>query len=198
MIIFESGGTKNLILVILVTLFAGVIIWQWVASEPFAKVKTNDIFLTQLKNETGDSMDAFAEIKESVSEQQEVFKNIGEEVAKQAKQAQLVEEAKKYLEEKENTNIKSPSTQIDCESQLGQWNTENLQCLLATTDAGLECKNSNECQGYCTADLAEASEQIILNGQAIAMNGTCSENIFAYGCLAIVEDGFVNQIVCID
>ena len=198
MILFESGGIKNLILLILVILFTGIIAWQWIASNPFSNVAEENYFLSQIKEETGDSVDSFQEIKDSVEQGKENLKNTGNELSKQAKQEQLLEEAIQYLKDKETSDLKSPSNQVDCETRSGQWNEDDLKCYVATTDGETECNDSSQCQGYCTVDLSEISEQFILEGQSVETSGKCSENIFKYGCLAIVDEGLVNEIICLD
>ena len=98
MIIFESGGGKNLILVLLVVLVTGIIAWQWIASDPFSSVEKNNIFLPQIQEELAKPI---VEIKKSIDQGTEEAKNLNNELAKQAKQEQLIEEAKKYLKNKE-------------------------------------------------------------------------------------------------
>lgn len=104
MIIFDSRGSKNLILVILVLLFMGLITWQWIASNPFASIDKQNIddnLLTTVKEETSDSL---LGIQNSIDLGKEEIKGLGADLAKQAKQAQLIEESKKYLEEKNKIN----------------------------------------------------------------------------------------------
>lgn len=199
MIIFEPGGAKNLILLILVVFFTGLIAWQWLVSDPFANVKTENYFLNQIKN---NSSDEIANIKDSISNADEDLENVGDEIIKETKQAQLIEETKKYIAEKANTDLsESPDNQIDCEAVNGKWQESDLKCLVATTDAGKECNDSSECQGYCAVDLSQGPEiysRFISEGRPVKTSGVCSENIFKYGCLAIAEEGFVNKIACVD
>jgi len=193
MIIFEPGGSKNLILVILVVFFISIIAWQWVASNPFANVKKQNYFLTEIKDRTSDSVEG---IKNSIEVGKDNFSNIGDDIVKQSKQEQLIAEAKKYLADKEkNINI-TPVNQADCETMNGQWNEDEIKCYVATDDAGQECSDSSQCQGYCAADLPEIYNKFISEGQSVEINGLCSENVIKYGCLAIVEQGLVNEIIC--
>jgi hypothetical protein len=99
MIIFEPGGAKNLILVVLVVFFTGIIVWQWIANNPFANVETENYFLNQIKNNTSDEV---GNIKDSISGGKEDLEKVGDEIIKETKQAQLIEETKKYLEDKIN------------------------------------------------------------------------------------------------
>lgn len=199
MIIFEPGGAKNLILLILVVFFTGIIAWQWLASDPFSNVKTENYFLNQIKN---NSSDEIANIKDSISNADEDLENVGDEIIKETKQAQLIEETKKYIAEKANADLsESPDNQIDCEAASGQWQESDLKCLVATTDGGKECNDSSECQGYCAVDLSQGPEiynKFISEGRAVEISGVCSENIFKYGCLAIVEEGWVKEIACVN
>lgn len=194
MIIF-GGGSKNLILIILVVLFTGFIVWQWAASEPFAKVEQGAGLLSQIKNE---STEPFQDVKDSIDQGKESVKTVGDELAKKAQRQKLLEETQKYLEDKEAGNLKSPSNKEECEAKSAQWNEDDLKCYLATTDGGTECSNGVQCQGYCATELSEIYDQFIVDGQSVETNGVCSVNIFKYGCLALVEEGWVNGIICID
>jgi hypothetical protein len=193
MIIFNQGGNKNLILVILVILFTGIIAWQWVASNPFANVENNNNFLSQIKNETSNPV---AEIKNSIDEGKEDLSNIEDKLAKQIKQDQLLEETKKYLEEKEDGSLLVPDNQEACEFQGGEWQawgkTTEESCNLFTTDGGKECSDSNECEAYCIADLPE----ILLKDLPLEITGNCTERTTWQGCYSLVEEGLVRGVVC--
>ena len=199
MIIFEPGGSKNLILVILVVFFMGIITWQWLASKPFSDVETENYFLSQIQNNTSDEV---GNIKDSIEVGQEEIATLGDELIKQTKQEQLIEETKKYLADKEkDALLETPQNQVDCEALSAKWNEVDLKCLLATTDGGKECNDSSDCQGYCAVDLSQGPEiysRFISEGRPVKTSGVCSENIFKYGCLAIVEEGFVNKIACVN
>jgi len=195
MIIFESG-IKNLILVVLVVCFLGIIVWQWASRNPFSQIQgVNTSLLAEVADETGDS---FEDIQNSFSEGKENLAILNEEIAKQAKQEQLVEETKKYLENKENNLIQAPTNKEDCDLKEGDWNEESLKCFVQTDDAGKECNSSSDCQGYCSADLATIYDKFITDNKVVEISGFCSENVFKYGCLALVEDGLVSEIVCLD
>lgn len=196
MIIFESEGNKNLILVILVLLFAGIIFWQWLDSEPFASVDVSNNFLATVGEDTGNSID---NVKNSVDRGLADTKITIDEASKREEQDRLLAEAKKYLENKEANALLAPDNLEDCEFQKGQWDEDKNICNLVSTDSGLACSDSSQCQGYCQAvDMPEIYNKFISEGQAIEIDGVCSENIFKYGCLAIVEDGWVHQISCVN
>lgn len=199
MIIFEPGGGKNLILIVLVVVFSALIIWQWAARDPFASVKPNTGLISEIQYNTSDS---FAKIRESMEAGQEQFVNIGEEINKQIQQGQLVEETKKYLAAKEeDKTLVAPDNQAECEEHGGQWAKFGLaqleQCNLFTTDFDTECNDSRECQGLCLAKLNLDEGQTDL-AEPVETTGFCSDRTIMIGCVAEVEAGFVNSIICID
>ncbi|MBT4516850.1 MAG: hypothetical protein HOC78_03055 [Candidatus Komeilibacteria bacterium] len=193
MIIFDSGGNKNLILIILVVLFTGIIAWQWALSDPFASVEMENNFLSKISEDTGDSVD---NIKNSVAQGIADAKVVSDEVNKIAQQEQLIEEAKKYLEDKENNILLAPDNQEDCEFQEGEWKIWNEStketCNLFTDDADKECSDSSECEAYCIIDLPE----IAMKDLPLETKGTCAARTIWEGCYSLVEEGLVYGIVC--
>ncbi|MBT4209597.1 MAG: hypothetical protein HOE19_01635 [Candidatus Komeilibacteria bacterium] len=193
MIIFDSGGNKNLILVILVILFTGFIAWQWAASDPFASVDMEDNFLIKIGEDAGDSLGA---VKNSLDQGKEDTKIVIDELSKQEQQDQLFEEAQKYLEAKENSDLLLSINQEDCEVEGGEWDvwgddTEEV-CNLFTTDADKECNDSSECESICIVDLPE----IALKDLPIEVGGNCTARSIVPGCYSLVEEGLVYGIVC--
>ncbi|OGY93964.1 MAG: hypothetical protein A2406_03620 [Candidatus Komeilibacteria bacterium RIFOXYC1_FULL_37_11] len=203
MIIFEPGGGKNLILVALVGLFAVVIIWQWMASDPFSSIDKKNYFLSQLKEGTQDATQAFADVRNSFDQGKEEIKSAGDEVAKQLQQEKLLDETKKYLEEKENNlNLEVPENKEDCLAQGGEWKKfgpgDQEECNLFTTDAGKECSDGKECQGFCFVESAEIISQADLSSPVSTM-GICSDSTVVTGkCTAFVIGGKTSGKLCID
>lgn len=199
MIIFEPGGGKNLVLIILVVLFSGIIIWQWAARNPFASVQSNSHLLVDVKENTSDSFD---KVRESVAAGQAQFLNIGEELNKQIQQEKLLEETKKYLEnkEEEDKTLVVPDNQVDCEAQGGEWDNFGPdlveECNLPTTDFGTVCTSAKQCQGYCFTDDPEIYE-IATKDNPIEATGKCSKDTMSRGrCLAIIRDGKTEGVFC--
>jgi hypothetical protein len=82
-----------------------------------------------------------------------------------------------------STKFFSKSDQKNCENQGGIYGKYGMaqlyQCNMPTTDAGVECYDSEECEGLCLAD------------------GTCSPFLINFGCTPILKDG-ENVTICID
>lgn len=200
MIIFEPGGGKNLILVILVVFFTGIIFWQWLASEPFSKVQSDSQIVTDIRDSTSDS---FTKIRDSFAQGQEQIDDLDGELIKQAQQERLIEETKKYLSDKEaNKTLDIPDNQNDCEVQGGQWSSfgtrEIEECNLFTTDAGQECIDGSQCQGYCFTEDEELYQSASIL-KAVAAKGQCSADTIVSGkCIAFVDEGQTKGKLCID
>jgi hypothetical protein len=99
--------------------------------------------------------------------------------------------------------IDIPKDQAACEAQGGKWGRIGLapreECNLPTTDAGKVCSDSSECEGMCVANLSrEDYDRVTKNRVVIDAKGKCTPWRIVVGCLAIVTDGKVNGILCID
>lgn len=201
MIIFEPGGIKNFILVVLVVFSTGIIAWQWLKSEPFSAGGQKN-FWSQMKYETGDSWQAFNNVKDSIDQGKESIKLAGNEAVKQIQQEQLIDETKKYLEDKINDqSLVVPDNKNDCLAQNGEWKkfgpTDKEECNLFTTDAGKECSDGKECQGFCFVDTDIINQPA--GGTAIATTGICSDSTVVTGkCIAFVNEGKSSGKLCID
>lgn len=203
MIIFEPGGGKNFILVALVGLFAVVIIWQWMASDPFSNVDKKNYFLSQLKDGTQDATQAFADVRNSFDQGKEEIKLVGDEASKQLQQEKLLVETKKYLDEKaSDQTLVVPDNEKDCLALAGEWKefgpSNNKECNLFTTDAGKECSDGKECQGFCFTESEEIISQADLSSPVSTM-GICSDSTVVTGrCIAFVDEGTTIGELCID
>jgi hypothetical protein len=99
--------------------------------------------------------------------------------------------------------IAIPQDQATCLAQGGKWGRIGLspkeQCNLPAPDAGKVCNDSSECTGLCLADLsAEEKERVTRQRIPIQTSGKCSNWVIVVGCVPIVENGQVKNIVCID
>ena len=78
----------------------------------------------------------------------------------------------------------SAERRSDCLREGGCWGahglTEVSSCLCPTRDAGTECADAQECEGYCIADVDEAACEAVTQG-------VCSEFVTVYGCNCMVR-----------
>jgi len=97
-----------------------------------------------------------------------------------------------------------PQDKETCQAQSGEWGSFGLaikeQCNLPTSDAGKTCRNQEECEGVCIADLSqEEQERIINQKEVIETNGKCTSWLLIPGsCEGYVKDGKVDGIFCVD
>ena len=99
--------------------------------------------------------------------------------------------------------IDIPKDPAACEAQGGKWSRIGLapreSCNLPTSDAGQVCSDSSQCESTCLADLSRADQDRIRKDKAvIETQGKCAPWQIVVGCLGVVTDGKVNQILCID
>lgn len=99
--------------------------------------------------------------------------------------------------------ISIPQDQATCLAQGGRWGRIGLslkeQCNLPAPDAGQVCNDSSECTGLCLATLSEQEkEQVTRQRIPVQTSGKCSNWVIVVGCIAVVENGQVKSIVCID
>ena len=86
-----------------------------------------------------------------------------------------------------------------CESQGGYFGQIGLNptpyCNLPTSDGGKDCTDSSQCESTCLADMGlESSDNLPISG----VTGKCADYSIVVGCIAMVEEGTVNGILCID
>lgn len=105
-------------------------------------------------------------------------------------------------ETEEVKTLKVPKSAADCEKAGGVWGPVGLfpqpVCNIKTSDGGAVCTDSEQCEGSCLADLTSAEEDSVNAGNPLKKEGSCSEWSMVVGCLAFVEDGYVNNIMCLD
>ena len=102
------------------------------------------------------------------------------------------------------TAIKIPNNQTECLARGGTWKAMGIFpeeiCNLPTKDGGKSCSSSNECEGSCLAVLNNDEQSALMKGDKKGMKvpGQCSNSLRNIGCLGFVEDGKVDQIICLD
>ena len=94
-----------------------------------------------------------------------------------------------------------PQDQKSCEQQQGQWKKLGLgiqeECNLLTADVNQACADSEECEGYCLAQLSEPELLKAQQNKIVTTNGYCSEWLKVVGCQVFVQNS-VAYYVCID
>lgn len=96
-----------------------------------------------------------------------------------------------------------PSDRATCEALGGRWARIGLapgeSCNLPTSDAGKICADSSECESLCLADLSRADQDRVARTKTpLAASGKCAPWRVVVGCIAVVENGMVKTILCID
>jgi len=99
--------------------------------------------------------------------------------------------------------IDIPKDKATCEAQGGKWGrigpSPRESCNLPTSDAGKVCSDSSECEGGCVANLSRADQDRITRDKAvIETQGKCTPWRIVVGCMALVTDGKVRGILCVD
>jgi hypothetical protein len=102
--------------------------------------------------------------------------------------------------------LETPRTQAACEQAGGHWGPAGLFpkpiCRIPTHDAGRPCGDVGECEALCLAALTPEQRDLLVrppHGQRkLEMMGTCTPHSPVFGCMAIVEKGFVSGIQCRD
>lgn len=83
------------------------------------------------------------------------------------------------------TTISVPTNKESCELLGGWWGTIGRMrveiCNLPTSDAGKECSDSDECEGYCIAELSREDWDKAIHG-VIYSKGKCTAWISISGC----------------
>jgi hypothetical protein len=104
------------------------------------------------------------------------------------------------------SRLEIPRTQPACEQAGGRWGPAGLFprpiCRMPTHDAGRVCGDVGECEGLCLAALTPAQRDVVKTWthgrQKLQLLGTCTAYSPIFGCMAIVERGFVTGITCRD
>jgi hypothetical protein len=96
-----------------------------------------------------------------------------------------------------------PKSQQECENKKGRWGRIGLfpqeTCNLPTSDEGKTCNNPSDCEGSCVATLSkEDQDKAMKQKVSIETSGKCTPWLTTVGCIAQVQEGKVNGMLCID
>jgi len=95
-----------------------------------------------------------------------------------------------------------PGTRVACDAAGGSWGKVGLFpqeiCRVPTHDAGQECADTGECEGTCVAALTPAQVDGLRKHVKLRMHGQCTPYVPVFGCMALVEQGFVSRLICRD
>lgn len=95
-----------------------------------------------------------------------------------------------------------PQTQSDCDAAGGRWGPAGIFptpiCKVPTHDAGKPCGDIGECEGTCLAALTQPQRALVIKRQKLAIMGQCTAYFPVFGCMALVEKGYVSGITCRD
>ncbi len=95
-----------------------------------------------------------------------------------------------------------PDDQAGCEKAGGAWGPVGIFpqpiCRVPTADGGRPCADDGECEGRCLAALSPEQRDQVQSGGKLALLGACTPVRPVFGCMAIVEKGFVARILCAD
>lgn len=93
--------------------------------------------------------------------------------------------------------IATAAERARCEAAGGEIRIDGMrgwqQCIQTFPDAGKACTDSGQCMGQCRLKLSEAEAN---TGQPVT--GTCQAKDSPFGCYATVENGKVQNTICID
>lgn len=95
-----------------------------------------------------------------------------------------------------------PTDRTNCERAGGNWGPAGIFpkpiCRVPTSDGGRACADDGECEGRCLATLTPGQRTEVQNGGRIEILGACTSVTPVFGCIAIVEKGWVARILCAD
>ena len=94
-------------------------------------------------------------------------------------------------------------TKEECLAQGGVWEKQGPEpfetCDRKTIDRGNLCRDNDECEGWCQADLTREELRQGMSGEVKTRKkyGQCSVWVVELGCFGMMEKGKV-QVICID
>src|SRR5690606_2920228 len=142
MIFFDSSKGKGILAIIGSLLIMVFIFSMWLKTDPFGEATDKNSFWLDIGQE---SAQTFNDIKNSFGLGMDKSKELTEEVAKEIKKQQIVEETKKYLEDQESGAVLIVSEE-ECVAQSGVWalwgKSAEESCNFQTTDVGNQCSDS--------------------------------------------------------
>ncbi len=68
---------------------------------------------------------------------------------------------------------------------------------MSTSDGGKECSGPEECEGDCIAELSQEDQEKANQG-VLYTKGKCTSWKVTVGCQALVREGKVQGILCVD
>ena len=100
------------------------------------------------------------------------------------------------------SHLDIPHTQDACEKAGGKWGRAGLfprpTCKIATRDGGRICGDADECEGLCLAPLTPGQRDLLRKHVKLSILGKCTATMPVFGCMAIVNEGFVSGLLCKD
>lgn len=95
-----------------------------------------------------------------------------------------------------------PDDRAGCEKAGGTWGPVGIFpkpiCRIPTVDGGRPCGDDGECEGRCLAKLSPAERDEVQSGGRLEILGACTAVMPVFGCMAVVEKGWVSSILCAD
>ena len=95
-----------------------------------------------------------------------------------------------------------PDDQAGCEKAGGAWGPVGIFpkpiCRVPPAPGGRPCADDSECEGRCLAALSSEQRDQVQDGGKLALLGACTPVRPVFGCMAIVEKGYVARILCAD
>jgi hypothetical protein len=95
-----------------------------------------------------------------------------------------------------------PETEGECRAAGGRWGPVGIFpapiCRVPTRDGGRICGDDSECEGHCLATLTPAERREAMAGKRFIRSGQCTPHRPVFGCMAVVEKGVVNGVICRD
>ena len=93
----------------------------------------------------------------------------------------------------------SPAERANCLSKGGKVNMAGLSmnemCEIPFADAGKVCRGSKDCLGACWLDQKQWPSDVGPNTKVV---GKCQPTNFPYGCYTTVENGHIQEGICVD
>lgn len=94
---------------------------------------------------------------------------------------------------------------ISCLIQKGSWRRIGLahykECNLPTSDSDKICIDESDCEGNCIIDISMQEYEKLkkeLKDKPIKASGKCSKYQKIVGCNAILKNGEIKEMLCID
>ncbi len=97
---------------------------------------------------------------------------------------------------------RAPGDEARCQALGGTWKPIGIfpkpVCRMPARDAGRTCGDADECDSMCLAKLSAAQMDIIRRHGVVRTLGQCAPAYPVMGCIAIVGQGRVQRVLCLD